>query len=232
MKNFTKLILCRKNVFNFSTKYEKALIFKFKRYSSSNQNQKLNEIADQIHNQNDSLISKYNETIEKNLFKKDPYQLSVVNQLNEFHRKAFDYNPSIALEKKSFFYRFKQTFTKSNEKTSSPTLKGVYLYGGVGCGKTMLMDLVYNTLPQNKLKMRIHFNKFMLDVHKNIHEIKSNNKKSRDYDPLTILADDLIKKVNLLFFDEFQVTDIADGKHFFNLIFLSFSHVLIIAINI
>jgi peroxisome-assembly ATPase len=59
--------------------------------------------------------------------------------------------------------------------------------------------------------MRIHFNKFMLDVHKSIHEIKSFNKKSKDYDPLTILADDLIQKVNLLFFDEFQVTDIADA---------------------
>ena len=70
---------------------------------------------------------------------------------------------------------------------------------------------VYNTIPQDKLKMRIHFNKFMLDVHKNIHEIKSTNKKSKNYDPLTILADELIQQVNLLFFDEFQVTDIADA---------------------
>ena len=51
----------------------------------------------------------------------------------------------------------------------------------------------------------------MLDVHKNIHEIKANNKNSKNYDPLTILADELINKVNLLFFDEFQVTDIADA---------------------
>ena len=224
MKNIK---IFRKHILNYSIKCERAYVVKFQRRENSHQTQKLNEIGKQGNIENESLLSKYNETIEKNLFKKDPYQLSVVTQLNEFHKKATYYNPPLNIEKNGIFYRLKQTFSKSTEKSSSPTLKGVYLYGGVGCGKTMLMDLVYNTLPQDKLKTRIHFNKFMLDVHKNIHDIKSNNKKSKSYDPLTILADDLNKKVNLLFFDEFQVTDIADGKCLFNYsLFIQYSIII------
>lgn len=82
----------------------------------------------------------------------------------------------------------------------------------VGCGKTMLMDLVYNNIPQNKQKLRIHFNRFMIDVHKSIHEINYINKiKNNNDDPLSIVADNLAKDIQFLFFDEFQVTDIADA---------------------
>jgi predicted ATPase len=133
MKHLMKIGSLRKNVLNFVIKYENhAYNLTFHRRLVSNQSQKLNETNIQIPIVNDSLISKYNETIEKNLFKKDPHQLSVVNQLNEFQRKAIGYIPQVKVEKKSIFYKFKQTFSKSIEKTSSPTLKGVYLYGGVG----------------------------------------------------------------------------------------------------
>lgn len=73
-----------------------------------------------------------------------------------------------------------------------------------------MMDLIYNSIPETKLKQRIHFNKFMLSVHKSIHDIKQIDE-FKNEDPIQVLCDNLIEKINLLFFDEFQVTDIADA---------------------
>lgn len=70
--------------------------------------------------------------------------------------------------------------------------------------------MIFSTIPENKPKLRIHFNKFMLNVHRNIHEIK-NQEEFKNKDPLSVLSDELVEKFNLLFFDEFQVTDIADA---------------------
>lgn len=83
--------------------------------------------------------------------------------------------------------------------------KGLYLYGDVGTGKTMLMDLFYNTLPAHvKHKRRVHFHSFMIDVHKRIHAAK----KAMGYrggDPIEPVARDLAADAYVLCFDEFQV---------------------------
>ena len=73
-----------------------------------------------------------------------------------------------------------------------------------------MMDLIYNSIPDSHKKQRIHFNKFMLNVHATIHDIKQ-IPEYKDDDPIQVLCDQLIEKVHLLFFDEFQVTDIADA---------------------
>jgi Predicted ATPase len=65
---------------------------------------------------------------------------------------------------------FGNTTTKIS---SNPRMiKGVYLHGGVGCGKTFCMNLFYNHLPITASKQQVHFHKFMLDVHKQMHEAK------------------------------------------------------------
>jgi peroxisome-assembly ATPase len=79
----------------------------------------------------------------------------------------------------------------------------------------MLMDMFYNSIPESQTKMRIHFNKFMLNIHKSIHEIKSKEASSKN--PLPIVADQLIAKAEWLFLDEFQVTDIVDAMLMSNL---------------
>lgn len=68
-------------------------------------------------------------------------------------------------------------------------------------------------MPSHALKQRIHFNKFMLNVHQSIHDIKRTAKfgNKQDDDPLSVLADKILLNTHLLFFDEFQVTDIADA---------------------
>jgi predicted ATPase len=89
--------------------------------------------------------------------------------------------------------------------------KGTYVYGTPGCGKTYLMDLFYNNLDFPR-KKRTHFNEFMLEVHDNLHKLRSKiTYKNTDMDPLYILATEMAKEYHLICFDEFQVTDIADA---------------------
>lgn len=83
--------------------------------------------------------------------------------------------------------------------------KGLYLYGDVGTGKTMLMDLFYDTLPPNiKKKRRTHFHAFMIDVHKRVHAVKATLGASGG-DPIAPVARDLSREATVLCFDEFQV---------------------------
>lgn len=88
--------------------------------------------------------------------------------------------------------------------------KGLYMYGDVGSGKTMLMDLFYDTLPHNiSSKTRIHFHNFMQDVHKRLHAIKMEY--GTDWDAVSFIAADMAEKASVLCFDEFQCTDVADA---------------------
>ena len=87
-------------------------------------------------------------------------------------------------------------------------VKGLYLWGGVGRGKSMLMDWFFEEAPIGA-KQRVHFHAFMLDVHTRINvRRKSEN---NDGDPIAPVAKDIAKEAQLLCFDEFHVTDITDA---------------------
>ena len=115
--------------------------------------------------------------------------------------------------------------------------KGVYLHGGVGCGKTYCMDLFYNSLPanplqanddlttaeansstaqssnsnnKNNIKQKVHFHKFMLNMHKSIHTAKTTHK-LQGADLINHVIHDTLSHGKIICFDEFQVTDIADA---------------------
>jgi len=89
--------------------------------------------------------------------------------------------------------------------------KGLYLYGGVGRGKSALMDLFYEGAPVEK-KRRVHFHAFMLDVHKAFHELRNKAEaEARPDDLIKELARRVARRSTLLCFDEFDVTDIADA---------------------
>jgi cell division protein ZapE len=101
-------------------------------------------------------------------------------------------------------------FAKRRE-TKAP-VKGLYIHGGVGRGKTMLMDMFFELAPVRR-KRRAHFNDFMTDVHDRIARHRSLRKegKVKEDDPIQAVARDLAGQAWVLCFDEFTVTDIADA---------------------
>ena len=96
--------------------------------------------------------------------------------------------------------RFNQKLFK---KTVEP-VKGLYFWGGVGRGKTWLMDLFYETLPFER-KLRMHFHRFMQRVHHDLKELQGAK------NPLEIVADRFAKSTCVICFDEFFVSDITDA---------------------
>jgi cell division protein ZapE len=95
-------------------------------------------------------------------------------------------------------------------KPSMP--RGLYLWGSVGRGKTMLMDLMLQSAPLEK-KTRLHFQTFMADVHARIHTFRQQVKNGavKDTDPIGPVAAAIAHEITLLCLDEFSVTDIADA---------------------
>lgn len=88
--------------------------------------------------------------------------------------------------------------------------KGMYLFGEVGSGKTMLMDMFYNTLPSHiTSKTRIHFHHFMQDVHRRLHHLKLAH--GPNFDAIPFVGADIASVASVLCFDEFQCTDVADA---------------------
>ena len=82
--------------------------------------------------------------------------------------------------------------------------RGVYLWGGVGRGKSFLMDAFYATVPVVR-KTRLHFHEFMRGVHRELEEVKGMQ------DPLDEVAKRVAKRYRLICFDEFHVSDVADA---------------------
>ncbi len=100
---------------------------------------------------------------------------------------------------KNFHYSILNFFKKENYK------KGFYLHGGVGVGKTMILDFFYDLI--SKKKLRLHFNEFMLNFHDFVYE----NKNKGDENIINLFIKNLKSKVSLIYFDEFQVTNIVDA---------------------
>ena len=89
--------------------------------------------------------------------------------------------------------------------------KGLYLWGGVGGGKTLLMDLFFETAPI-VCKRRVHFHEFMDKIHQSVAKVRAKPSKIRnDGDPIAQVVKPIIKKVRLLCFDEFHVNDITNA---------------------
>ena len=95
-----------------------------------------------------------------------------------------------------------------------------YIYGKVGIGKTLIMDILFEQLNNNK-KKRIHFHEFMIHVHDSLHKLRKEKQDNKDF-LISKFAKKISKEIRFLFFDEFQVTNIADAMilgHLFSELF-------------
>ncbi|MDD9909514.1 MAG: cell division protein ZapE [Ahrensia sp.] len=101
-------------------------------------------------------------------------------------------------------------FNKAKKPAAGP--RGAYIWGGVGRGKSMLMDMFF-AMARTEPKRRVHFHAFMQDVHARVHAWRQGLKtaKERSADPIPPLAAQFAKEARLLCFDEFAVTDAADA---------------------
>jgi cell division protein ZapE len=107
-----------------------------------------------------------------------------------------------ALEWSAFKEKRSNAFKKLINRPDIP--RGVYMYGGVGRGKSFLMDCFFGAVPL-KRKTRLHFHEFMREVHRELFALQG------VVDPLDVLARRIAKKYRLICFDEFHVADITDA---------------------
>jgi cell division protein ZapE len=146
------------------------------------------------------LEARYRELVDAGEIEADADQARAVGELARLERALADYRPP-GRAKRGLLGRL----TRSETEDAPP---GVYLHGGVGRGKSMLMDLFHGQIDVER-KRRVHFHDFMLDVHARLHERRRTH--PREGEPLVPLADALAAEAWLLCFDEFHVTNIADA---------------------
>jgi cell division protein ZapE len=150
-----------------------------------------------------SITAQYTAGVAVGKVERDPAQLAVVDRLARLEGDIIEHR----LARKSSSLGW--LFARDKKQT---LLKGLYIYGEVGRGKTMLMDLFYEASPVQR-RRRAHFHEFMIDVHERVHGLRQKMKVGEyaGEDPIELVAKDLAREAWLLCFDEFHVTDIADA---------------------
>jgi len=138
-----------------------------------------------------SVIDLYHRALERRGFRSDSSQLRAVERLQQLYEEWSAYKARRSTAIKRLVVR-------------PPLPRGVYLWGGVGRGKSFLMDSFYLCLPLVR-KRRVHFHHFMRDVHRELEELKGRE------DPLSALAERIARRYRLICFDEMHINDIADA---------------------
>jgi cell division protein ZapE len=151
-----------------------------------------------------SITARYAAAVAGGRVERDAAQLAVVDKLAKLEAQIVEHR--LARKSSSLGWMFGSRAKKDSH------IKGLYIYGDVGRGKTMLMDLFFEASPVLR-KRRAHFHEFMIDVHERVHGFRQKMKLGEHSaeDPIELTASELAKEAWLLCFDEFHVTDIADA---------------------
>ncbi|WP_313082792.1 cell division protein ZapE [Atlantibacter sp.] len=152
--------------------------------------------------QNISPTSRYLQALQDKSHQPDDVQREAVSRLDAIYQELTAKRAEPPQEQ-----GLKAAFSKLlGKRPSAPPapVRGLYMWGGVGRGKTWLMDMFYQSLPGER-KQRLHFHRFMLHVHEELGQLQGQT------DPLDIIADRFKAKTDVLCFDEFFVSDITDA---------------------
>jgi cell division protein ZapE len=133
----------------------------------------------------------YEQTLKERGYQSDPAQLRAVDALERCEREWAD-------------YKARRSNALSKLISRPPIPKGVYMYGGVGRGKSFLMDCFFQAVPLTR-KTRLHFHEFMREVHRELQELKGQQ------NPLDELGKRIARRFRLICFDEFHVADVTDA---------------------
>lgn len=151
-----------------------------------------------------SIADRYAALVEAGAIERDPAQVAVVKKLAALTETL----AARRLARKGSALGW--LFGKKKETAEAP--KGLYVWGSVGRGKTMLMDMFFEAAPVRR-KRRVHFHEFLADAHARIHAYRQKLRTGevKEPDPIGPVAAELAEEAYLLCFDEFTVTDIADA---------------------
>lgn len=149
-----------------------------------------------------SPTSRYLQALNDGSHQPDNVQKEAVNRLETIYQELTTIAPPAAQES-GLMARFGKLLGKRESPINAP-VRGLYMWGGVGRGKTWLMDLFYHSLPGAR-KQRLHFHRFMLRVHEELTALQGQS------DPLEVIADRFKAETDVLCFDEFFVSDITDA---------------------
>ncbi|HBL6923503.1 TPA: AFG1 family ATPase [Citrobacter koseri] len=149
-----------------------------------------------------SPTSRYLQALNDGSHQPDDVQKDAVNRLESIYQALIAKTPP-APQTGGLMARFGKLLGKREPSANAP-VRGLYMWGGVGRGKTWLMDLFYHSLPGER-KQRLHFHRFMLRVHEELTALQGQT------DPLEIIADSFKAETDVLCFDEFFVSDITDA---------------------
>jgi cell division protein ZapE len=163
-------------------------------------------------------LDRYRNMREANELMRDPTQKLAVEKLQSLHHALKGYQPA----GEGFLSGWKDRFGLSRRSDEPPM--GLYLYGPVGRGKSMLMDLFFDTAPVER-KRRVHFHAFMLEIQRRLNELRKHEKRA---DPLMQVAADIADESWLLCFDEFHVVNIADAMILGRLFQAFFDHGVVV----
>lgn len=153
--------------------------------------------------QTKSPLALYRQALENRQYQPDDIQLEAITRLDGIYQALSRAEAPSSTPNKSLFGKISQLVGKG-KNAPQPPVQGLYMWGGVGRGKTWLMDLFFQAIPGER-KQRLHFHRFMLRVHQELTALQGQS------DPLNIVADRFKSETDLLCFDEFFVSDITDA---------------------
>ncbi|NVC46305.1 AFG1 family ATPase [Serratia marcescens] len=150
-----------------------------------------------------SPLSRYQQALDAGEYQADEVQRRAVTQLDRIYQ-ALRQKPAANAPAGGLRGKLSRLLGKGGDTAPQRPVQGLYMWGGVGRGKTWLMDMFFHSLPGDR-KMRLHFHRFMLRVHEELTELQGRE------NPLEIVADGFKAETDVLCFDEFFVSDITDA---------------------